>query len=131
MKRLLVCAGTALLAGCLMGPDYRRPSVVTPVTFQYAAKDAADTADTQWWTQFRDPVLDQLIAEGLAHNSNIAIAAANVEQAAALLTQSRSPLFPQLGYAATGERQRSLEPAFASLLRNYPNPSTADRKSVV
>jgi multidrug efflux system outer membrane protein len=70
-------------------------------------------------------VLDQLIAEGLAHNSNIAIAAANVEQAAALLTQSRSPLFPQLGYAATGERQRSLEPAFASLLRNYPNPSTA------
>jgi len=34
-------------------------------------------------------------------------------------------LFPQLGYAATGERQRSLEPAFAALLRNYPNPSTA------
>ena len=125
MKRLFVCASTALLAGCLMGPDYRRPPVVTPGTFQYAAKDAADTADTQWWTQFRDPVLDQLIAEGLAHNSNIAIAVANVEQAAALLTQSRSPLFPQLGYAATGERQRSLEPAFASLLRNYPNPSTA------
>jgi multidrug efflux system outer membrane protein len=125
MKRLLVCAGTALLAGCLMGPDYRRPPVATPGTFQYAAKDAADTADTQWWKQFRDPVLDQLIIEGLAHNSNIAIAAANVEQAAALLTQARSPLFPQLGYAATGERQRSLEPAFASLLRNYPNPSTA------
>jgi multidrug efflux system outer membrane protein len=125
MKRLLVCAGTALLAGCLMGPDYRRPPVDPPATFQYAAKDAADTADTRWWKQFRDPVLDQLIIEGLAHNSNIAIAAANVEQAAALLTQSRSPLFPQLGYAATGERQRSLEPAFAALLRNYPNPSTA------
>ena len=47
MKRLLVCAGTALLAGCLAGPDYRRPPVDPPATFQYAAKDAADTADTR------------------------------------------------------------------------------------
>ena len=82
-------------------------------------------ADTLWWQQFGDPVLDGLIAEALEHNSNIAIAVANVEQASALLTQTRSQLYPQVGYGATAQRQRTVEPAFASLLPNYPNPSDA------
>ena len=126
MKPLpLVTIACALLAGCVMGPDYQRPAVTAPAAFQYEPKDAADTANTLWWKQFQDPVLDQLIAEALAHNANIMIAAANVEQATAILTQVRSPLFPQLGYGATGERTRQVEPAFASQLPNYPNPVTA------
>lgn len=108
-----------------MGPDYKRPAVEAPKAFQYEPKDAARTADTLWWKQFQDPVLDGLIAEALAHNTNIAIAAANVEQAAAVLTQTRSQLFPQVGYSATGERQKTVEPAFARLIPNYPNPVTA------
>lgn len=108
-----------------MGPDYKRPPIDAPQTFQFETKDATDSADTLWWRQFGDPVLDALIAEALAHNSNIAIAAANVAQAQAFLTQTRSQFFPQVGYGVDGARQRSPEPAFAKNLPNYPNPTTA------
>ena len=70
-------------------------------------------------------MLDQLIDEALKHNTNIQIAAANVEQAAAFLTQTRSQLFPALGYGAGAQRERTREPAFASLIPNYPNPASA------
>jgi multidrug efflux system outer membrane protein len=120
----LACVG-ALLAGCVLGPDYRRPPVEAPKSFQYESKDAVDSSDTLWWKQFGDPVLDRLIEEALAHNSNIAIAAANVEQAAALLTQTRSQFYPLVGYGAGGQRQRTPEPAFAAQLQNYPNPITS------
>jgi multidrug efflux system outer membrane protein len=41
-----------------------------------------------------------------------------------LLTQTRSQFYPLVGYGASGERQRTLEPAFAAQLPNYPNPVT-------
>ena len=126
MRRLtIVTLAAALLAGCTMGPDYRRPEIVAPKAYQYEPANAAATADTLWWKQFQDPVLDALIAEALAHNTNIAIAAANVEQAAAVLTQTRSQLFPQAGYGATGERQRTPDTALSTLVPNYPNPVTS------
>ena len=115
----------AALAGCTLGPDYRRPEIAAPAAFQYEPKDAAATADTLWWQQFHDPVLDGLITEALAHNTNVQIAAANVEQAAALLTQTRSQLFPALGVGAGAQRERTREPAFAALIPNYPNPASA------
>lgn len=122
---LLACGLLAtLLSGCTLGPDYRRPEIKAPATFQYEPKEAAATADTHWWKQFGDPVLDQLIAEALAHNSNVQIAAANVEQAAAVLLQTRSQLFPAVGYGAGAGRERAREPAFAAQIPNYPNPSS-------
>lgn len=125
MRRRGLLPLIAVLAGCTLGPDYQRPDIKSPAAFQYEPKDAAATADTLWWQQFQDPVLDQLIAEALAHNTNVQIAAANVEQAAAVLTQTRSQLFPQLGYGAGAQRERTREPAFASLIPNYPNPASA------
>ena len=115
----------ALLAGCTLGPDYKRPEIAAPAAFQYEPQQAAATADTLWWQQFQDPVLDQLIDEALRHNTNIQIAAANVEQAAALLTQTRSQLFPAVGVGAGAQRERTREPAFASMIPNYPNPASA------
>jgi multidrug efflux system outer membrane protein len=119
--------GVALLAlsGCTLGPDYQRPPVDAPKAFQYETKDAVANTDTLWWQQFGDPVLDQLITEALAHNTNIQIAAANVEQSAAVLTQTRSQFFPTVGYGVNAQRQRSAEPAFAAQLPNYPNPTSA------
>src|SRR5262245_38228810 len=96
----------ALLAGCMMGPDYRRPAVETPQRFLYAPQEAAAAADTEWWKLFEDPVLDELIAAALANNKDVRIAAANVEQAAGVLVQTRSPLFPQVSYQASAGRFR-------------------------
>jgi len=122
---LPLLAAAITLAGCTLGPDYRRPDVTAPTAFRYEPQQVAQTVDTLWWQQFKDPVLDQLIAEALQHNTNVQIAAANVEQSAAFLTQTRSQLFPAIGYGASAARERAREPAFASQIPNYPNPSSA------
>jgi outer membrane protein, multidrug efflux system len=125
MRSLAATLTAALVSACTLGPDYKRPQITAPATFQYETKDAAATADTPWWQQFQDPVLEQLIDEALKHNTNVQIAAANVEQAAALMLQTRSQLFPIVGYGAGAQRERTREPAFASLIPNYPNPASA------
>src|SRR5690348_3787144 len=89
------------LTGCAAGPDYVKPAIDAPSEFRFTDAQAQDTVNTQWWRAFGDPVLDDLIAEALAHNKNVRIAAANVEQAAAVLTQTRSQFFPQVGYSAS------------------------------
>jgi len=129
MPRVPLCAvavATSLaLAGCTMGPDYVRPRVDAPATFRFEPAAAADTANTAWWKQFGDPVLDQLIADALANNLNVKVAAANVEQASAILTQTRSPLYPQISYSGIGERVRSAEGQAAGQFARLPNPQTA------
>ncbi len=114
-----------LLSGCLVGPDYVKPKVETPATFLYEPKEVADTANTEWWKQFDDPVVDQLIVEALANNRNVQIAAANVEQAAGLVTQVRAPLFPQLNYQGSAGRYRFSEGSTTALPSGVSNPTNA------
>lgn len=114
-----------LLAGCKVGPDYHRPIVDVPQAYRHEAAQAAATANVDWWTQFDDPVLNQLIAEGLAHNKTIKIAAANVEQASAVLMSTRSPLFPQLNYQAAAGRFRFSQGSTTALPSNLSNPTNA------
>jgi outer membrane protein, multidrug efflux system len=125
MWRLLLLAFALLLGGCLVGPDYLRPKVDTPDSFRYADREAADTVNTAWWRQFQDPVLDGLIAEALANNRNVKIAAANVEKAAGVLVQTRSPLWPQIGYSGSATRERSSESGTVSLPARVENPFSA------
>ena len=55
-----------LLAGCMVGPDYKRPDTqVTPVAFKELAgwkiSQPADTAPKgDWWSVYHDPLLDRL-----------------------------------------------------------------------
>lgn len=126
-RRLIALALAASLAtGCTVGPDYTRPTIDTPATFTYSPKDTASTVNTTWWKQFDDPVLDGLITEALANNQNVKVAAGNVEQAAGVLTQTRSSFFPQLGYNGSAGRARSTEagtaPEIAALI---PNPQSS------
>ena len=73
---------SVLLAGCKVGPDYHRPIVEVPTAYRNEPAQApVATANVDWWTQFDDPVLTQLIAEGLAHNKTIKIAAPKLAMA--------------------------------------------------
>jgi multidrug efflux system outer membrane protein len=126
MRRLIIIYILSIVCtGCMLGPNYHRPAVDMPQAFRYETKDARDTANTRWWQQFQDPVLDRLIADALANNKSVKIAAANVEQAAGLLTQTRAFLFPQLGYGASGTRERASERMATPLPATAPNPQTA------
>jgi outer membrane protein, multidrug efflux system len=126
MKRFaMIPLIVALLAGCAVGPDYRRPEISVPASYQYEIKAASDTANTEWWHQFEDPVLDGLIAEALANNTSVKIAAAKVEQASGLLVQTCSPIFPQINYSGVGEQQRLTELGATPMSAAIPNPQTA------
>jgi outer membrane protein, multidrug efflux system len=122
MHRFVLFAFVLLLCGCMLGPDYHRPKLETPQSFRYEEKDARDTANTEWWKALQDHVLEALIDEALANNLSVKIAAANIEQAAAVLTQVRSPLFPQVSYNGSATRERISELGNSSVSSLVKNP---------
>jgi multidrug efflux system outer membrane protein len=102
-----VLVAAVILAGCAIGPDYKRPAVAKPETFRgQATAEAASFADAPWWEAFQDPTLKALIQEALRNNYDAAIAAARVQEARANLRVARSDLFPSLDYDARAGRAR-------------------------
>lgn len=102
-----VIIAAVLLAGCAIGPDYKRPAVAKPETFRgQATVEAGSFADAPWWEVFQDPVLKGLIQEALRNNYDAAIAAARVQEARANAGVARSDLFPAVDYGAAVGRAR-------------------------
>ena len=98
----------ALLAGCAVGPDYKRPDSAMPT--QYTEADlpgAAQAVNREWWKLYRDPVLDELVAQALAANADLQQAAARVEEADAVMRQTGAALFPEIDAGASDMRTRS------------------------
>lgn len=94
------------LAGCMVGPDYVRPSVETPAAFKEMDAGAADrwrqasaveASEERWWRVFADRRLDELVALVDIDNQNLKSAEAQYRAARAALDASRAPLFPTLG----------------------------------
>ena len=110
MRKVIVFLFFALLvSGCMVGPDYQRPEVDTPQTWRFEDKEAKDVANTAWWEQFNDPVLNDLIQTALKENKDVKIAAARVEQFIGQYGTTRAALFPQIGADASYGRQRVSE----------------------
>jgi multidrug efflux system outer membrane protein len=105
MRNLATTLIVLLLAACAIGPDYEKPDINTPEAYRFTDAQASDVVNTQWWKQFEDPVLDDLIDEALRANLDVRNAAARVEQFAARLNITRSDFFPQVGYGVSGDRQ--------------------------
>jgi multidrug efflux system outer membrane protein len=112
VKLTLSALAAAVLAGCAVGPDYRRPDVDLPA--QYRADAAAVPAaggpqevDAQWWRLFGDPQLDALMDAAFARNTDLQQAVARVEQAEALLREARALQWPSLDLGGSAVRARS------------------------
>ncbi|HME41032.1 MAG TPA: efflux transporter outer membrane subunit [Steroidobacteraceae bacterium] len=78
-------AVVAVLAGCAVGPNYRRPETPVDAHFANAGEPGLLQGDAveRYWTGFADPLLDSLVADALAHNKDLAVAAANLQAARA------------------------------------------------
>lgn len=96
----------ALLAGCAVGPDYQQPPVDAPNAFRFEEKAARDLANTAWWEQFQDPVLNELIGIAINENKDIKIAAARINQFLGQFLSTRSLIFPQVNANLNGQRGR-------------------------
>jgi len=108
MRRLLILlASLALLVGCTVGPNYRRPTVAVPETFRAPEPlppgEASSVADLKWFEVFQDEKLQELIRMALQRNYDLRDAVARVEEARGNLGIVRSNQFPQ--FAAGGSVQ--------------------------
>jgi multidrug efflux system outer membrane protein len=106
MHRAAVAA-LALLAGCAVQTDYKRPAVELPAAWNESAQNVAK--DGNWWRIFADPALEKLIDEALERNANLLLAAARVDEARALLAQADAAFYPSVD--ATFGRGRALSSA--------------------
>lgn len=121
-KWTIVAFVAAAVSGCMVGPDYVRPTVDVPAAWRIEYPKAAEVANTKWWEQFGDPVLNELIETSLRENRDVRIAAARVDQFVGALMSTRSQLFPQVGYGADVSRFRASRlsvPALPSGVDNY------------
>ena len=93
-----------MMAGCAVGPDYRRPELSIPGDFRGRAPDAPAGAqslgDVAWWEIFQDETLQSLIRTALEENYDLRIATARIFDARSRVTIARSAQFPDLSAAA-------------------------------
>ena len=85
------------LAGCTVGPNYRRPATAVPETYRNAEQPSGTPSlgSQRWWNVFQDEELQKLIRTALGQNYDIRIAATRILQAQAQLGITRSEQFPQ------------------------------------
>lgn len=109
---LMVALGV-VLSGCMVGPDYHRPSA--PVAPQYkeappagwAAATPADKAPKgDWWTDFNDDLLNQLEPMVAVSNQTVRQSYANYQEALAEVKVADAQLFPTVGVSAAVTRAR-------------------------
>jgi multidrug efflux system outer membrane protein len=125
MRRRLGTAAAMILAifltACTVGPNYQRPVVPTPETWRAATTDGQQATDNgqrierdlDWWNQFQDPALKDLIREALTTSHDLRIAVARVDQARAIAGITRADQFPTVTAGASASKTRNADEHFA------------------
>jgi len=122
----------ALLSGCAVGPNYKRPAVDVPVAYRQPPEDPSTTrspagpqykapvpgassssvatvplGEEKWWEVFQDEELQGLIRTALKNNYDVRIAAARVLEAQAQLGITRADQLPSVGVGGNIASTRS------------------------
>lgn len=97
----------ALLSGCAVGPQFSLPTIPLPTAWQSPAPITAPKPSTDWWQQFNDPVLTQLLTLALENNADLKIARARVEEARGQRLTAQAQLLPDVAASTSLSRGRS------------------------
>src|SRR5712692_5749260 len=98
-----------LLAGCAVGPNYKRPQVTVPNQWTVAPARGTSTKPPEtdaWWSSFRDTELDSLIARAVDRNLDLKLALERVQEARAASGIARSGYLPSVGANVSATRLR-------------------------
>ena len=114
-RRLIAPAlAAALLAGCMVGPDYERPATELPSSFPGAQPATAQVPTSapvpvaaDWWKLYNDPLLDDLVASALERNADIRQAVARIEESDANLREANAAFLPEIDGQGNASRARS------------------------
>lgn len=105
-RPVLLPLALAILAGCTtVGPDYKVPegAAINRAEAQaaFAGADNAAIASAplpdRWWQLYQDATLNALIEKALAANTDLRVAAANLERAQAAVLESQAATQPTVG----------------------------------
>jgi NodT family efflux transporter outer membrane factor (OMF) lipoprotein len=102
----LLLLGVLGLSGCVrLGPDFQSPKPAwidrwSSPALEQSSQRSLNPDLRQWWQVFGDPLLDRLIDEADAHNSDLKIAGLRVMEARAQLGIAQSGRYPQLQQAS-------------------------------
>lgn len=112
MRVAALIGASAMVAGCAVGPDYRRPAAppAEAAQLQDVAGNSAVVASPMpddWWKLFADPELDRLITRALSHNTDLRQAAANLQKARAYLRGAEAARLPTADASARYTRNRA------------------------
>jgi len=122
MKKIITISALVpvlMLTGCSQIPTYEKPKVELPTQsswnhLQPKVGNQLNLNEQAWWNQLSgDDTLAKLIKEALTHNSDIALAQLNLQQARSVLNQSKAAQYPEL--SASGSLGRS-----KNSLNEYP-----------
>jgi NodT family efflux transporter outer membrane factor (OMF) lipoprotein len=97
-------AAALMLAGCTVGPKYRRPQAEVPTVYKEAGNWKTAQPNEQdlggnWWELFQDPQLNVLEQQVTVSNQNLKAAEAQYRQASAFVRFNRADYFPTVGVA--------------------------------
>jgi len=124
-RRAALIATALVLAGCTLGPDYRKPALDMPADWKLDApwrqgtpSDGADKGP--WWQRFGDSQLDALEKQAIANSPTLAVASARLTQARAVVDAASAGLFPQVSAQTRAQR---LKISANRPLSNYASPN--------
>lgn len=96
--------------GCNVGPNYERPSVVSPRSYRAPTEQPSEgpsLGEQRWADVFTDPELRALIGEALRQNCDVMLAANRVLQAEAQLGFTRTANLPTIVANGSAGAQRA------------------------
>ncbi len=120
MKRLnVVLCVLPALAGCMVGPDYKRPDAPVPPAFKEnigwkPGQPRDDIEKGAWWSVYDDPELDRLERMVDVSNQTVKQFEAQYRNAVALVGEARASLFPTATATAGVTRSRGGGGGFSS-----------------
>ena len=128
LARFAALATALMLGACARhGTDYQRPQLDLPSAWTADGQGAAANTPAQWWQLFKDPALDTLVEEALAHNRDIKAAAARIDEARANLTVTDADRWPTIYGTANTARTQITQRGATPLFPGVPVESSSKR----
>lgn len=125
-RPLALLLSASIVAGCAVGPDYRKPDVALPDHYlgqvQVEKRNAISNANlATWWDGFGDPQLSRYVLLALEQNLDMAQASARIAQARSGLGAAHAALLPSGNVSAQATKNhQSLETPIGQLLNAVP-----------
>lgn len=111
-----------ILMGCQVGPRYRQPEVEFSPQYDNQIEDGQMTVDlNQWWKQFNDPILDEMIGEAIGGNLSLKIAFQRIEEVRARYRFEAANLWPEIDLNGSVTRSRVSQSLFETPFSGPPN----------